>query len=290
MPALPTSTVIDIAKVSEYLALQDINSRQFYNTQVVDKRLPYLLYLERKAVEFMYAYDSTDPYLDATTNYLLSLCGGYATRAQQIIGAAACIPTFFILQPVSQTTDSGNTATFTVIVGGTATITYQWYKNGVLMSGKTDATLSLTSVTSGDAADYTVIATNSCGSATSSTATLTVNTVSITGSYYYGSTDYFAALSANTDAISYQGTFSITHNSPISVPYPTAANTNMYLVIRVPVGESIKTTWYNTALNNGTIPDSAFRDALNPSGLSSYTYYVSRVQLSNDFTSPLILS
>ena len=279
MPALPTATVIEIAKVSEYLALQDIESRKFYNTQVVDKLLPYLLYLERRAVEFMYTYDPADPYLDATTNYLLSLCGGYVTRAQEIIDGAACIPPFFVVQPISQTTTSGNSVTFSVIVGGSTAITYQWYKDGVLMSGKTSTSLTINPATTGDTANYTVIATNSCGTATSAIASLTVNALTLSGDYYYGDVDYFAALSGGTDAIVYNGTFSITDGQPLEVPFGVAASVNKYNVVRYPTSQLVKTAWENSIANNGSIPDTAYQSIVT---IGSYYYIISRNAMSLD--------
>lgn len=52
--------------------------------------------------------------------------------------------------------------------------TYVWQKDGTLIPGATNATLTLTSVKPTDAGAYTVTATNSGGSVTSNAATLTV--------------------------------------------------------------------------------------------------------------------
>ena len=89
-------------------------------------------------------------------------------------------------QPASETNFVGQTATFTVSAGGVAPLYYQW-KAGVTGSGVytnliaggqfsavTNATLSISSLTLGNTADFVVVVSNSYGSITSSVATLTV--------------------------------------------------------------------------------------------------------------------
>jgi PKD-like domain/Secretion system C-terminal sorting domain/Immunoglobulin I-set domain len=82
-------------------------------------------------------------------------------------------------QPTSATVCSGTNANFSVVAIGPG-LTYQWRKNGSDITGNataTTATLTLTSVTSGDADNYDVVVTATCGSPVSSnTVTLTVNT------------------------------------------------------------------------------------------------------------------
>jgi len=70
----------------------------------------------------------------------------------------------------------GDYAFFTVKATGTATLYYQWKKNGVDIVGATDANLIFNSVTAGDAATYSVTVSNSAGSITSQSATLTTLT------------------------------------------------------------------------------------------------------------------
>lgn len=78
-------------------------------------------------------------------------------------------------QPVSQTVTAGANVSFTVVATGTAPLSYQWMKSGVNISGATSATLTLTSVTTASAGGYSVRVSNSAGSVTSASATLTVN-------------------------------------------------------------------------------------------------------------------
>lgn len=79
-------------------------------------------------------------------------------------------------QPVSQTVTAGSSTNFTATASGTPTPTFQWRKNGVNIAGATAATLSFRSVTTADAAGYSVIASNSAGSAVSDIATMVVQT------------------------------------------------------------------------------------------------------------------
>jgi hypothetical protein len=77
-------------------------------------------------------------------------------------------------QPASQTVLTGASVTFTAAASGTPAPTYQWQKNGANIAGCTSASYTIASVATGDAGTYTVVATNSAGSATSSGAVLTV--------------------------------------------------------------------------------------------------------------------
>jgi len=78
-------------------------------------------------------------------------------------------------QPVNQTACAGGSATFTVAASGSGTLTYQWRKGGANISGATAASFTINPVAAGDAGSYDVVVSSSCGSATSSAATLTVN-------------------------------------------------------------------------------------------------------------------
>ncbi len=78
--------------------------------------------------------------------------------------------------PVSQTVIAPGAATFSVAAAGTAPFTYQWFLNGVAITGATGATYT-TGATSGSNSGgvYTVAVTNVAGTVTSPGATLTVN-------------------------------------------------------------------------------------------------------------------
>ena len=91
-----------------------------------------------------------------------------------ITGGVSTAPSI-TTQPAAVTVTAGAPASFTVAASGNPTPTYQWQKGGVSISGATSATYSIASTVTGDAGNYTAVATNSSGSATSTAATLTVN-------------------------------------------------------------------------------------------------------------------
>ncbi len=83
-------------------------------------------------------------------------------------------------QPQSLTNSPGTTAVFSVKASGSLPLSYQWMKNnsnlsdGGNVSGSLTPTLTLTGVTSADAANYSVLVTNSFGGQLSFGAALTV--------------------------------------------------------------------------------------------------------------------
>ena len=89
--------------------------------------------------------------------------------------------------PVSQTVVTGETATFgvTVTVTGTAPLSYQWSRGGVIIPGATSAsyTTGTTSLTD-TGAQFSVAVSNALGTASSAPATLTVAPAASPATYY----------------------------------------------------------------------------------------------------------
>ncbi len=80
-------------------------------------------------------------------------------------------------QPTSKTVGVGTTATFSVVATGSATLAYQWRKNGTNISAATAASYTTPATTTTDnGATFSVVVSNSVGSVTSNNATLTVTT------------------------------------------------------------------------------------------------------------------
>lgn len=95
--------------------------------------------------------------------------GANGVVAQSAAFAAAT----FTTQPVSQTVTLGSSITLTGTASG-ASLTYQWSLNGTPISGATNASYTINSATSANVGSYTVTATNSAGSVTSSGGVLAV--------------------------------------------------------------------------------------------------------------------
>jgi hypothetical protein len=76
----------------------------------------------------------------------------------------------------------GQAATFSAVASGTTPLSYQWQKNSVNISGATSASYTTPAAMSSDSgATFQVVVTNSQGSVTSNSATLTVTAVVPTG-------------------------------------------------------------------------------------------------------------
>jgi hypothetical protein len=116
-------------------------------------------------------------------SYAVIVTGGCGSVTSSTATLVVNPSTAITSQPAPLTVCSGQNATFTVVATGTGTLTYQWKKDGVNITGNASATtsaLALTGVTSADAATYSVVVSGGiCGvsSVTSNLASiLTVNT------------------------------------------------------------------------------------------------------------------
>jgi hypothetical protein len=104
---------------------------------------------------------------------------GNVTSSNAVLTVA--VPPVFTAQPLNRTNNVNTTATFSVAATSVLPLSYQWQQNGTNLvnggkfSGVTNSTLTITTVSSNEAAIYFVIVTNLAGSATSSNATLKVN-------------------------------------------------------------------------------------------------------------------
>ncbi|PYT96339.1 MAG: hypothetical protein DMG36_00620, partial [Acidobacteria bacterium] len=94
-------------------------------------------------------------------------------------GTASSAPTV-TTQPANQTVTAGQTATFTVVAAGTAPLAYQWQKNGANIAGATSSSYTTPATTAADSGSkFGVVVSNSAGSITSSSATLSVTSLAI---------------------------------------------------------------------------------------------------------------
>jgi hypothetical protein len=103
----------------------------------------------------------------------LAGCGGSNSTSQSTATAPAISQ-----QPSNVTVTVGQTATFTVVATGSATLSYQWQKAITAIAGATSASYTTAPTTSSDSgSQFTVVVSNSAGSVTSSAATLAVTSV-----------------------------------------------------------------------------------------------------------------
>jgi hypothetical protein len=94
-------------------------------------------------------------------------------KQQEGLGIPAASP-YVAAQPASQSANIGTNITFTVIATGTAPLSYQWRFNGADLPNATNAGCAIQAVGATNTGNYSVVVTNSAGSATSSNALLTV--------------------------------------------------------------------------------------------------------------------
>ncbi len=85
------------------------------------------------------------------------------------------IPPTITNAPQSLTVNQGSNVTFNVSASGTAPFGYQWFFDGGAISAATSSSYTKLNVQPGDAGSYSVIVSNSTGSATSPPAVLAVN-------------------------------------------------------------------------------------------------------------------
>src|SRR5207244_3820465 len=128
---------------------------------------------------------------------------------------------------------------FSVAATGTAPLSYQWRKNGTAISGATASTYSTPATTSSDnGAQFTVVVSNTAGSATSNVATLTVNAAAVAPSITTqpasqtvtaGQTAAFSVAATGTAPLSYQWRKNGTAISgPTASTYTTPATTRSH--------------------------------------------------------------
>jgi hypothetical protein len=143
--------------------------------------------------------------------------------------------------PVAQTVCPGSPTTFSVMATG-AGLSYQWRKNGANISGATSSSFTIASTVPGDAGSYDVVVSGACGTATSNTATLIVNTTvgisnqPIAQTVCEGAAASFSVTPSGTGPFTYQwrknsANISGATSSAFSIASTVAADAGSYDVI-----------------------------------------------------------
>jgi hypothetical protein len=104
-------------------------------------------------------------------------CSGVVSGPVPNNSASGTIPPIITTQVTNQVVIAGQTATFTVAATGTAPLSYQWRKSGVSIAGATASSYTTPATTAADnGATFSVVVSNTAGTATSAAAILTVTT------------------------------------------------------------------------------------------------------------------
>ena len=158
---------------------------------------------------------------------------GYALVITGSVSQAVC-PSI-TTDPNSQTVCTGDSVTFMAGASGTPAPTYQWRLDGEDIDGATGSSYTIDPVDPNHAGSYDCVATNTCGSATSETASLTVNlapTISVppvTHRAIVGRPTTFTVSATGTPAPTYQwrkGGVDLTDGGSISGATTTTLSIN----------------------------------------------------------------
>jgi parallel beta-helix repeat protein len=196
---------------------------------------------------------------DAATNYncvVTNTCGSATSNnASLALNSAPTISG----QPSDQSVNLGDPASFTVTAAGLPAPTYQWRKgmtnlaDGGNISGSATATLTIDAVGNGDlATNYNCVVTNTCGSATSSDASLSLNSAPLIAGQptdqaaCSGEAASFTVIATGSPAPTYQwrkGTANLTNGGRISGSATATLTINA-------VGTGDAATDYNCVVTN----------------------------------------
>jgi hypothetical protein len=127
---------------------------------------------------------SADISLSNPTSQILSVdlstsTGGGQAMVFAVSGVVDVVPPTapynIAIAPTTLTGYLGGAASFSISASGTLPFTYQWYQGALKIIGATNATLTLSSLTSGDATSYSCAVGNSAGTNRSGNAELTIS-------------------------------------------------------------------------------------------------------------------
>ncbi len=210
--------------------------------------------------------DSGARFSVTVTNPVGSLTSSAATLT---VNAAAVAPTI-TAQPQSQTVTMGQTATFGVVAGGTAPLSYQWKKNGTAIAGATASSYTTpATVQTDNGASFTVTVSNGAGSVTSSAAMLTVNPAAVapaittqpqSQTVTAGQTATFSVGASGTAPLSYQW-----KRNGTAITGATSASYTTPATVQTDNGASFTVTVSNGA---GSVTSSAAMLTVNPAAVA----------------------
>ncbi len=184
-------------------------------------------------------------------------------------------------EPANQTVTVGQTATFAVVAGGAAPLSFQWQKDGSSVPGATAASYTTPpTATTDNGSTFDVIVSNSAGNVTSSAATLNVTGVAPTittqpanQTVTAGQTATFSVVATGTAPLSYQwqkNGSAISGANAASYTTPPTATTDNGSTFDVIVSNSAGPVTSNAAslTVNPAASDIDFVNGFTPSGLT----------------------
>ncbi len=190
--------------------------------------------------------------------YILVASNAANVTTSMVASLVILVPPIFTPEPSNQSVELGSNAVFSVIMAGTPPFGYQWYFNGTqltnnaVMSGVTSPFLTISNVQPQNVGSYSVVVTNSAGTATSSVAALTISTPLISAqpqsqSVFGGATVTFGVAATGQQPLIYQWQFDGT-NSPGATNNPLVL-TNV-LVSQAGTYSVTVTNQYGTAISS----------------------------------------
>ncbi|MDM0110720.1 SBBP repeat-containing protein [Variovorax sp. J22R133] len=168
------------------------------------------------ATDFSYTTPATTTadngalFVVVVSNALGSVTSNAATLTVGPVAVAPVITT----QPAAISVVAGQSAAFSVVASGTAPLAYQWRKNGAAIAGATSVSYSIPATAIADSGGlYSVVVTNTAGSATSGDALLSVTSTPVAptvttepgdATVNEGQTATFTVLAAGTAPLAYE--------------------------------------------------------------------------------------
>ena len=173
-PALSVSTNLISITAGDDVVLTAIGLNGYYNLETIRWYTTGYFYPSLLSPGSSFSIYDASEYDEKTYWFEVETIEGDVIRSEsfELTLDSASVPTM-LAHPTSQSVTPGSSVTLSVSASG-GSLSYQWYKGGSLITGATSATYTIGSASEADAGAYTVVVSNSAGSATSNAATLSV--------------------------------------------------------------------------------------------------------------------
>jgi uncharacterized repeat protein (TIGR01451 family) len=111
-----------------------------------------------------------------TGNYDVVVGNAYGSSTSAVAQLTVLVPPSIMTQPTNQTVAAGSSVSFQVSASGSGPLDYQWWFNSTNAVGTNTNAITVANAQLAQAGAYSVVVTNSAGSATSSVAMLAIGT------------------------------------------------------------------------------------------------------------------